>query len=470
MNLLKALSNPIFSEVLAAAKTNKQSAYVVGGFVRDYILGRKSKNDIDFVTEGDGILLAKMLSNSLKNKPNVSVFKRFGTAMISYDGMQLEFVGARKESYTEDSRKPSVEKGSLQDDQLRRDFTINAMAISLNEKNYGELLDPFDGIRDLEAKIIRTPTNPDITYSDDPLRMLRAIRFSSQLGFTIEKKSFDAIKKNAERVRILSLERITDELNKIMLCEKPSAAFILLEKSGLLQYILPEITNLKGIEEIDGHKHKDNFYHSLEVLDNICQNTDKLWLRWAALLHDVGKAETKILDPKLGWTFHMHEFVGSKMVKRIFFRLKLPMGQSMKYVQKIVKLSSRPIALVADGVSDSAVRRLLFEAGEDFDDLMTLCRADITTKNTNRLQRYLKNFDVVEEKAKEIEEKDRVRNFSPPVTGELIMSTFQLKPCKEVGEIKNKIKEAILEGDISNEYEQAFAYMLELGEKMNLKK
>lgn len=468
MNLEKALNHKIFPIISNSAQELQQETYVVGGFVRDFLLERNNKKDIDFVTVGSGIELAVNVHSKTLKASKLSVFKRFGTAMFKWEGMDLEFVGARKESYSEDSRKPFVENGTLDDDQKRRDFTINALAISLNQNNYGELIDPFDGIQDLENKIIRTPLEPDVTYSDDPLRMMRAIRFAAQLNFEIEEKSFSSIQKNADRIEIVSKERVMAEFQKIMMTNKPSIGLKLLDDAGMMQYILPELTALKGIEEVEGQTHKDNFYHTLEVVDNIAPNTENIWLRWAALLHDIGKAPTKRYDKQIGWTFHSHEFVGSKMVLKLFKRLKLPMNQPMKYVQKIVKLSSRPISLIDENVTDSALRRLLFEAGEDFEDLITLCKADITTKNEKKQQRFKKNFVLVEEKIKEVEERDKVRNFQPPVTGEEIMQVFDLKPCKEIGVIKNAIKEAILEGEIENNHESASKYMLELGKKLYL--
>jgi len=468
MKIIEAVSNPIFKSVAEVAEKIDQETYVVGGFVRDYLLNRGHKKDIDFVTVGNGILLAKELSNTLGNTSQVSVFKRFGTAMFKYKETDLEFVGARKESYSEDSRKPHVEDGTLEDDQKRRDFTINTLAISMNKATFGELIDPFNGVEDLNQKIIKTPLEPNVTYSDDPLRMMRAIRFAAQLDFEIEEKSFQAIIDNAERINIVSFERVMDEFQKIMMTDKPSVGLLLLEQSGLLQHILPELIALKGIEEVEGQKHKDNFYHTLEVVDNIAVNTDNVWLRWAALLHDVGKAVTKRFDKKVGWTFHSHEFVGSKMVVQIFRRLKLPMSNQMKFVKKMVMMSSRPIAVVTDDATDSALRRLLFDAGEDFDDLITLCKADITTKNEKKQKRFKQNFEVVEQKIKDVEERDRVRNFQPPITGEEIMEIFDIQPGKEIGILKNAIKEAILEGEVENNYNSALKFVINLGKDLNL--
>lgn len=469
MNLKKALSHEAFELVRTSADELGQEVYVVGGFVRDYLLGRTQKNDFDFVVVGSGIDLANKVHSKAKGASKLSVFKRFGTAMFKWEDTELEFVGARRESYSEDSRKPFVEDGSLEDDQKRRDFTINALAISLNSETFGDLIDPFNGVEDLEAKIIRTPLAPDVTYSDDPLRMMRAIRFAAQLDFEIEEKSFQSIKDNAKRIKIVSNERVMDEFQKIMMTDRPSIGLKLLDEANLMQYILPELVALKGIEEVEGQKHKDNFYHTLEVVDNVSPHTDNVWLRWAALLHDIGKAPTKRYDKKVGWTFHGHEYVGSKMIYRIFKRLKLPLGAPLKYVQKIVKLSSRPISLIDENVTDSALRRLLFDAGDDLDDLIKLCKADITTKNLKKQKRFKENFVLVEAKIKEVEERDKVRNFQPPISGEEIMETFDLKPCKEVGMIKNAIKEAILDGEIENNYESAFKYMLELGNKLYLK-
>lgn len=459
INLNQNKNLKLFKIISEVAHEQGQTVFVVGGYVRDLLMNRKAPTDIDFVTEQNGINLAQKVAESLTQKPKVSIFKTYGTAMFRHNDLELEFVGARKESYSEDSRKPSVEAGTLEDDQKRRDFTINAMAISLNKDNFGELMDPFNGREDLQNGILRTPLEPHQTYSDDPLRMMRAIRFASTLGFTIEENSLKAIKEEAERIKIVSMERIMVEFNKIMLSEKPSIGLKLLDDTTLLEKIIPELTALKGIEEIEGQRHKDNFYHTLEVVDNISQNTDKLWLRWAALLHDIGKAPTKKFVEGIGWTFHGHEFLGSKMVKRLFQRLKLPLNQDMKYVQEMVKLSSRPIALVTDDASDSALRRLLFDAGDDLEDLFTLCKADITTKNSAKQKKYKKNFDYVARKIKEVEEKDQVRNFQPPVSGEEIMQMFSLKPGREVGILKEKVKEAILEGEIENDKEQAIAFV-----------
>ncbi|MGP1990711.1 CCA tRNA nucleotidyltransferase [Zobellia laminariae] len=468
MNHTQALSNPIFKIVSQAADELGVDCYVIGGFVRDYLLERGTHKDIDIVAIGSGIELAKKVASLLKGKPKVSVFKNFGTAMLRHDDIELEFVGARKESYHRDSRKPVVEDGTLADDQNRRDFTINALAISLNSSNYGALLDPFDGVSDLENKIIRTPLEPGITYSDDPLRMMRAIRFATQLNFTIEEASLQAITDNKDRIRIISKERIVDELNKILESSVPSLGFALLNKTGLLPYILPELVALQGIEEIEGQRHKDNFWHTLEVVDNISETTDNLWLRWAALLHDIGKAPTKKFHKKIGWTFHGHEFVGSKMVYKLFKRLRMPLNDKMKFVQKMVLMSSRPIVLSEDYATDSAVRRLVFDAGENVEDLMTLCEADITTKNPKKQRKYKNNFKVVRQKIIEVEERDSIRKFQPPVSGEEIMETFNLKPSKEIGIIKEAIKEAILEGEIPNEYEAAKEFMLRKGKAIGL--
>ncbi|WP_299523671.1 HD domain-containing protein [uncultured Lutibacter sp.] len=463
-----ALTHPIF-EYIAKAATNLQlETYVIGGFVRDYLLKRGTPDDIDVVAVGSGIDLARAVAELLPNKPKVQVFKTYGTAMLRFENIEIEFVGARKESYNEDSRNPVVEDGTLQDDQNRRDFTINALALSLNEDNFGTLLDPFDGLKDLQNKIIRTPLNPDITYSDDPLRMMRAIRFSSQLNFEIENKSLNAITRNASRLDIITNERVIVEFNKIMLSDIPSVGLLLLHKTNLLERFLPELTNLQGVEEVEGQKHKDNFYHTLEVVDNISENTNNLWLRWAALLHDIGKAPTKKFDKTIGWTFHGHEFVGSKMVYKLFKKLKMPLNDKMKFVQKMVYLSSRPIVLASE-VTDSAVRRLIFDTGNDIDSLMTLCEADITTKNPNKFKNYHHNFKIVRQKIKEVEERDHVRNFQPPISGELIMETYNLKPCREIGTLKDAIKEAILEGEIKNDYDEAYAFMLKRAKKLGLK-
>ena len=467
MKYTEALSLEIFKIISQASKELKFDSYVIGGFVRDFFLKRGTAKDIDIVAVGSGIDLALKVSELLPNKPKVQVFKTYGTAMLRYKDVEIEFVGARKESYSENSRNPDVSEGTLQDDQNRRDFTINALALSLNEINYGELLDPFNGIEDLEHKIIKTPLNPDITYSDDPLRMMRAIRFASQLNFKIEQDSLSAISNNVHRLKIITRERIIDELNKIIASKEPSIGFLLLEKTGLLKQILPELLALKGVEEVEGQKHKDNFYHTLEVVDNIAKYTDDLWLRWAALLHDIGKAPTKRFSKKVGWTFHSHEFVGSKMVFKLFKRLKMPLNSKMKFVQKMVLLSSRPIVLASD-VNDSAVRRLVFDAGDDINALMTLCEADITTKNPRKFKRYHKNFELVRTKIKEVEERDRVRNFQPPITGEEIMEAFNLKPCREIGIIKEAIKEAILEGEIPNEREASYNFMIEKGKELKL--
>jgi len=466
----EAISSDIFTYIANTSEKLRIDSYVIGGFVRDFLLKRKNgAKDIDILTIGNGINLAKAVAKILPNKPKVQIFKTYGTAMLRYGDAEVEFVGARKESYKEESRNPEVQEGTLQDDQNRRDFTINTLAISLNKNDYGLLLDPFNGVEDLEKGIIRTPLNPEITYSDDPLRMLRAIRFAAQLNFKIEKKSLAAITKNVNRIDIITSERIIDELNKILLSEKPSIGFKLLEKTKLLERTLPELIALKGVEEVEGQRHKDNFYHTLEVVDNIAKKTDNLWLRWAALLHDIGKGPTKKFDKNLGWTFHAHEFVGSKMVFKLFKRLKMPLNDKMKYVQKIVLLSSRPIIL-ADEVTDSALRRLIFDAGDDIEDLMIHCEADITTKNPKKFKKYLNNFKLVRQKIKEVEARDSIRNFQPPVTGEIIMETFNLRPSKEIGILKEAIKEAILEGEINNDFDEAYHFMLKKAKQMGLEK
>jgi len=468
MNYKDALKHNIFKIISQSAKELDLDCYVIGGFVRDFLINRGLPKDIDIVAIGDGIKLAKQVSKNLPSKPKVQVFKTYGTAMLRYDDIEIEFVGARKESYSEDSRNPVVENGSLQDDQNRRDFTINALALNLSESNFGDLLDPFNGIQDLQNKTIRTPLDPDITYSDDPLRMMRAIRFSTQLNFKIEEISLKAISKNNHRIQIITNERIVVELNKILESKKPSVGFLLLEQTGLLDYILPELMALKGIDEIEGQRHKDNFYHTLEVVDNIAENTNNLWLRWAALLHDIGKAPTKKFSKKVGWTFHGHEFEGSKMVYQLFKRLKMPLNDKMKFVQKMVFMSSRPIVLANEEATDSAVRRLVFDAGEFVDDLMTLCEADITTKNPKKFNQYRNNFKIVRDKIIEVEERDHVRNFQPPISGEEIMATFNLKPSKEIGIIKEAIKEAILDGEIPNEHKAAYDLMLKEGKRLGL--
>jgi tRNA nucleotidyltransferase (CCA-adding enzyme) len=465
----EALEHSIFKKVSKVADDLNLETYVIGGYVRDFFLKRHQLKDIDIVCVGDGILLAESLAKTLGlSKQNVKIFKRFGTAMLNYKGIDIEFVGARKESYAKESRNPKVTPGSLKDDQNRRDFTINALAIQLNAEHFGELLDPFDGISDLESKIIKTPLEPELTFSDDPLRMMRAIRFSSQLHFRIEESTFNAIRQKSKRLKIVSPERIIDEFNKIMMTPKPSFGLGLLLKSNLLKEFLPELVALRGVDDVDGQTHKENFWHTLEVVDNISKHTDNVWLRWAALLHDIGKAPTKRYDKKLGWTFHGHEFKGSKMVYKLFKRLKMPLNDKMKYVQKLVLMSSRPIAVVDADVTDSAVRRLIFDAGEDLDDLMTLCEADITTKNPKRYKAYHNNFKRVRQKIQDVEERDHIRNFQPPISGEDIMKTFNIKPSKEIGVLKSAIKEAILDGEIPNEKKEAYNYMLKKGKELGL--
>jgi poly(A) polymerase len=463
----KHLQHTIFKVISEAADQLKQETYVIGGFVRDLILNRNSP-DIDVVTVGSGIELAEIVAKKLGPNIQVNVFKTFGTAMLKYQSLEVEFVGARKESYNEDSRKPMVENGTLEEDQNRRDFTINALAICLNKDRFGEMIDPFGGIQDITDKIIRTPLEPGITFSDDPLRMMRAIRFATQLGFTIEEKTLEAISLNKNRISIISKERIGEELNKIILADKPSLGFRLLDKTGLLELIFPELHRMKGREVVKGVGHKDNFYHTLEVLDRIAPNTDNLWLRWSALLHDIAKPATKKYSPQLGWTFYSHNFVGAKMVPALFKRMKFPLNEKMKYVQKIVELHMRPIVLSEEVVTDSAIRRLLFEAGDDVDDLMTLCEADITSKNPEKVKKYYGNFQLVRQKLKDLEERDHIRNFQPPVSGETIMEVFGLEPCREVGLIKAAIKDAILDGIIPNEQEPAYKFMLEKGKEMGL--
>lgn len=461
------INNKIFDTISKIAGEIDKPTYVIGGFVRDIFLNRPSK-DIDIVVEGSGIELAKEVAKQFGNK-RITVFKNFGTAQLVIDDWEIEFVGARKESYRHDSRKPIVENGTIRDDQLRRDFTMNALAISLHPNNRGELIDPFNGMEDIENRCIRTPLNPDETFSDDPLRMMRAIRFSTQLRFDIDPQTFVAIKNNQHRLSIVSMERIMDELNKILLSSRPSHGFLLLDQTGLLQKLFPEISELKGVDKVNKQHHKDNFYHTLEVLDNVAEKSDNLWLRWAALLHDVAKPATKKYIKGQGWTFHGHEFVGSKMVPAIFKRLKMPLNEKMKYVQKLVLLHLRPIILSSDEVTDSAVRRLLFDAGDDIDDLMLLCEADITSKNDARVRRYMANFELVRKKLVEIEEKDAIRNFEPPISGDMIMTMFGISPSKPVGQIKDAIKDAILDGEIRNNFDDAFELMVRLGKEMNLK-
>lgn len=467
MNLKEQLANPVFRQIGAVADMMGQQCFVVGGYVRDLFLGRHS-TDIDFVTVGSGIRLAEKVAMSFGPKTSIAVYSNFGTAQVKHGGLELEFVGARKESYSHDSRNPVVEDGTLDDDQKRRDFTVNAMAISLNETTFGELVDPFDGISDIGKKLIRTPLDPDVTFSDDPLRMMRAIRFATQLGFEIYPDTFEAIARNRERISIISKERVFDELEKIVKSPVPSKGFLLLERCGLLKIIFPELQALKGVETIDGRGHKDNFFHTMQVLDNVAEKSENEWLRWAAVFHDIAKPATKRYDQKLGWTFHNHNYIGKKMIPGIFKRMKFPMNEKMRYVQKLVELHMRPIALVEDEVTDSAVRRLLFDAGDDIDDLMQLCEADITSKNQEKVRRYMDNFAVVRNKLVEIEEKDRIRNFQPPVSGDDIMEAFGIPPSQVIGEIKESIKNAILDGDIPNDREAAWNLMLSLARDRGL--
>jgi poly(A) polymerase len=464
---IKANEREIFMIVAEVAREMQTPAYVVGGYVRDRLLARHSK-DLDIVCIGSGIALAEAVASRLKPRPRVTVFQRFGTAMIRYKTQEIEFVGARKESYRHDSRKPTIEEGSLEDDQHRRDFTINALAVSLNEQNFGEIIDPFNGLQHLEEKLLKTPLEPGKTFSDDPLRMLRGIRFSNQLGFKIEEETMDAISKYRNRIHIISKERINVELEKIMLCDKPSKGFKMLFNTGLLQIIFPEMAALYGVDVKNGKAHKDNFYHTLEVLDNLCKKTDKLWLRWAAVFHDIAKPPTKRFDEEQGWTFHGHEALGAAMVPRIFKKMKMPLDHQMKYVQKLVRLHLRPISLTKENITDSAIRRLLFDAGEELDDLMLLCEADITSKNEEKKERYLKNYELVRMKLIEIEAKDHIRNWQPPITGEIIMHTFGIPPGRMVGTLKDYVREAILDGLIENNYDAAFDLMLEKGRELGL--
>ena len=467
--ILNSINLDIFKIISDSTEELGLESFIVGGFVRDLILNRSVKKDIDIMCIGSGIDLAKTVQKKINSKANINIFKRYGTAMINYGDYQIEFVGSRKESYSKDSRNPSVESGSFMDDMLRRDFTINTLAIILNRNKFGELVDTFGGVQDLEKKIIVTPSEPNKTFSDDPLRMLRAVRFACQLNFNIDEKTKESIIENSHRVQILSPERISDEINKILMCKNPSIGFKNLEKMNLLRYILPELIDLKGVEEVEGQTHKDNFYHTLEVVDNISNNTKNLWLRWAALLHDIGKAPTKKFDKKIGWTFHGHEYIGSKMVRKIFKRLSLPLNENLKYVQKIVMMSSRPIVISEDIATDSAVRRLIYDAGNSIEDLITLCEADITTKNIKKSTKYQNNFKIVRKKITDVEERDSVRNFQPPITGQIIMEHYKIKPCKEIGVIKEKIKNAILDGEIKNEYSEAFELMIKIGKSLGLK-
>ena len=467
-DLTHLLDQKIFHLISEVADGLGMECYVVGGYVRDLFLERPSK-DIDVVTVGSGIRLARAVAARLGAGAHLSVFNHFGTAQVKFHGHEVEFVGARKESYSHDSRKPVVEDGTLEDDQNRRDFTSNALAVCLNRARFGELVDPFDGLWDLEDRLIRTPLDPDVTFSDDPLRMMRCVRFATQLNFYIDEETFEALERNRERIAIISRERVADELNKIMMAPTPSKGFVELSRCGLLPLIFPELAALEGVKKVNGRGHKDNFYHTLEVLDNVCLRSDNLWLRWAALLHDIGKPRTRRFDPVAGWTFHNHDFVGAKMVPEIFRKMKLPMNEKMKYVQKLVGLHMRPIVIADEEVTDSAVRRLLFEAGDDIEDLMMLCEADITSKNVQRKRRFLDNFRLVREKLVDLEERDRIRNFQPPVTGEEIMAVFGLKPCREVGVLKAAVKDAILDGVVPNEHDAAYAYLLRRAEELGIK-
>lgn len=466
-DFVRLLDKKIFHLISEAADDLGLECYVVGGYVRDLFLERPSK-DIDVVVVGSGIVLAEALGRKLGKGAHVSVFHNFGTAQVKYHGMEVEFVGARKESYSHDSRKPIVEDGTLEDDQNRRDFTINALAVCLNKARFGELVDPFDGVLDMENRLIATPLDPDITFSDDPLRMMRCVRFATQLNFFIEEETFEALGRNRERIKIISRERIADELNKIIMTPTPSKGLVDLMRCGLLPLIFPELAALEGVDTVQGRSHKDNFYHTLQVLDNICKVSDNLWLRWAALLHDIGKPRTKRFEPGVGWTFKNHNFIGEKMVPEIFRKMKLPMNEKMKYVQKLVGLHMRPIVIADEEVTDSAVRRLLFEAGDDIDDLMTLCEADITSRNVQRKQRFLDNFKLVRQKLVDLEERDRIRNFQPPVSGEEIMRVFGLNPCREVGILKSAIKDAILDGLVPNEHDAAYGFMMKKAAELGL--